>query len=579
MAQAIAPGGWIQPGETLFATFMPAMFSTLNGGNLMIGKLKMKRTTSRLAALFFASLFALLSGPVIQAQTNLADDAELVETRTEVPRLKAAAAYKPKDNIIEIELSEYAGYAGLIVANGGLEPNDDSIFAKKYGFKVKLSLSEEESWSSLNSGRIAGAATTVDVLSVYGRQFSVVAALLLSFSRGADGIVVNRDIRTINKLKGKVLTAAQFTETDFFIRYLAQEAGLKIKMLSTPADKADPESINMLYCADGFGAGDIYLRDLKAGRNRFAGCVTWEPKTSEVAKESGGKAHVLVTNRNLLIVADILLLNKGFADTHPEIVKGLVAGGLEGNNLVRTEPGKHLPVISKAFGWDADETKAELAKIHLANLPENTAFFSGQLDSAGSFGFIYETASYVYGKDLIGTPVDSERFIAMAGLKAAEESGLFKNQKASIQPLKNTAAAERNPNAEVDALLSKDIRFTFLPNSSKLDIDIVDNINGLRSITQLLKISPGSRVLLRGHADGALIDQRRREGGEAKVIQLKIALKSLSRARTAEVKDILTEKFGLDASRVESIGVGADEPTGKGPDADRRVEVQWFMAE
>src|SRR6187549_2091690 len=46
--------------------------------------------------------------------------AELVETQTEVPKLAPAGAYQPKDNTVEIELSEYAGYSGLIVANGGL---------------------------------------------------------------------------------------------------------------------------------------------------------------------------------------------------------------------------------------------------------------------------------------------------------------------------------------------------------------------------------------------------------------------------------------------------------------------------
>src|SRR5262245_36723811 len=54
------------------------------------------------------------------AATNIA---ELVETQTEIPALAAPAAYQPKDNILDLELSEYAGYAGLIVANGGLEPN------------------------------------------------------------------------------------------------------------------------------------------------------------------------------------------------------------------------------------------------------------------------------------------------------------------------------------------------------------------------------------------------------------------------------------------------------------------------
>jgi NitT/TauT family transport system substrate-binding protein len=58
------------------------------------------------------------------------------------PTLEAANAFVPKDNVLRIDISEYAGYGGLIVANGGLEPNADSFFAKEYGFKVAISLSE-----------------------------------------------------------------------------------------------------------------------------------------------------------------------------------------------------------------------------------------------------------------------------------------------------------------------------------------------------------------------------------------------------------------------------------------------------
>ena len=61
----------------------------------------------------------------------------LKPTKTSVPRLDPPAAYVPNGNVVDIELSQYAGYAGLIVANGGLAPNDDSVFAKKYGFKVQ----------------------------------------------------------------------------------------------------------------------------------------------------------------------------------------------------------------------------------------------------------------------------------------------------------------------------------------------------------------------------------------------------------------------------------------------------------
>lgn len=103
-----------------------------------------------------------------------ADAPTPVEPSAGSPQIEAAAAYVPKNNVVEIDISEYAGYGGLIVANGGLAPNPDSFFAKNYGFQVKLSVSEEETWGKLNNGKFAASATTADVLAVLGRQFDVV---------------------------------------------------------------------------------------------------------------------------------------------------------------------------------------------------------------------------------------------------------------------------------------------------------------------------------------------------------------------------------------------------------------------
>jgi NitT/TauT family transport system substrate-binding protein len=120
--------------------------------------------------------------------------AQVSELQLEVPRLAPAAAHQLKDNTVPIEISEYAGYAGLIAANGGLNPSENSVFFRNGGFKVKLTVSEEESWSALNSGALAGSVTTTDVLAVYGRQFQVVVPAQIGFSRGADGLVVRSDI-------------------------------------------------------------------------------------------------------------------------------------------------------------------------------------------------------------------------------------------------------------------------------------------------------------------------------------------------------------------------------------------------
>ena len=502
--------------------------------------------------------------------------AELTETQTEVPKLTPASAYLPKANTVEIELSEYAGYAGLIMANGGLAPNDNSVFAKKHGFKLAIKLSEEESWSALNSGKMAASATTVDVLAIYGRQFQVLVPAQIGFSRGADGVVVRSDIKRINQLKGLILATAQFTEAEFFIRYLAQEAGLEVNPLPDLKTAPDRSKVNLVFCKDAFAAGDLFLREVKSGRALLAGCVTWAPKTTEVAEQSGGKARVLATSKNVLIVADVLIVNKGFAQQNPTMVAGLVNGLLEGNRLVRDNPAACYDTIGRAFKWDRDKTQAELAKVHLSNLPESQAFFSGAIDAAGSFGGIYQAAVLCYGSQLLKDPVDGDRFLDLQHLKALEQSGAFKDQKVAIAPIRSGAGAP----VEGDPLLSKDIRFLFAPNSANLDTNNVDNVKNLESIRRLLQVSPGSTVLLRGHVDSSMVEEFRKKGGEAFVRQMALKAVEFSRQRANEIKRLLIERHGVDPKRLDSLGRGWEEPLGTADqDQNRRVEAQWFTLE
>jgi len=498
----------------------------------------------------------------------------VTEAQAVVPTLAPPGIYVPKENVVEIELSEYAGYSGLIAANGGLEPSDESYFAKKHGFKVRITLSEEESWSALNSGKMAASATTVDVLAVYGKQFQVVTPAQIGFSRGADGIVVKREIKRINALKGQVVAASQFTESEFFLRFLAQEAGIEVTIMDDLTKKPDPGKINLVFAEDAFQACDLFAEEL-GGEGRLAACVTWEPKTSETAEASGGKATILATNRNLLVIADVLIVNKGFASANPKVVAGLVDGLLYGNGLVRKTPDTQLDVIGKAFQWDRDKTRAELAKVHLSNLPESVAFFSGAIDMAGSFGGIYQSAVYAYGKEFIKDPPPAERFVDLSALQALAASGIYKDEKIEIRPIRSGGAGSLEP----DPLLSKDIRFLFLPNLAQLDLNNAGNQEKLESIKALLTVSPGSTVLLRGHVDDAMVPEFRKQGGEAYVRSQAMRAMELSKNRAAEIKRLLVERIKVDESRIDTVGRGWDEPVGMDSEQKRRVEVQWFTVE
>lgn len=495
------------------------------------------------------------------------------------PKLGAAQPFRMTDDTVVLNLSEYAGYAGIILANNGLEPNANSWFTQNGGFKLKITLSEEDSWDDLQQGRIAGTATTVDVLANYGRQWQTTVPMQVSWSRGATGIIVKKEIRRINDLRGRVVATAPFSEAEFFIRYLAQEAGLPVTRLDGIDVAPDPASINLVFLNDAFEAGDAFLSELESGGNVIAGCVTWAPKTTELVEASGGRAHQLIDNRNLLVVADVLLFNKAFATEQPQIIEKIVEGTLLKNQEIRSNPEAHAAALARAFAayqWTEADAKEELSRVHLSNLPENLSFFRGGIAEAGSFASVFQSANLAYGSELLPRPVDSSFFADLKALTAIEASGRLSGQVASIEPVKTS---QQEP-LEADPLLTRDIRFFFLPNDHRLDMANQENSRLLGDVNRLLGVSPGSIVLLRGHVDDARREEFRQQGGEALVRNLALKAIELSTRRAEEVKSqLLTLHPQLDPSRVETVGRGWEEPVGKDSDQNRRVEVQWFTVE
>jgi NitT/TauT family transport system substrate-binding protein len=503
------------------------------------------------------------------------DAPEPIEPVTGTPTLEAAGTYTPKDGVLQIDISDYAGYGGLIVANGGLEPNPESVFAKEHGFRVKISKSEAETWSPLNNGRLAATATTADALAVLGRQFDAVIPLQLGFSRGADMVVVDRGITSVNALANKRLAASQFNESEFFIRYLAQEAGLQVTVLRDLDASPASGTVGLVFYEDASIACDAYRHELSRDQPRLQGCVGWTPNTDETIEASNGAAKALVSNRNLLVIADVLAVNRGFAKANPEMVRGLVQGILEGNRRLRDNPEANIPVVAKAFGWSEADTRDELSRVHLSNLPENLAFFNGTIDSAGSFGGIFQSSVLAYGS-AIRNPTDPSRFVDTSYLDALAKKGVFADQKIAIAPIRSSSQAS----LEGDPLLSKDIRFFFEANSSRLDKQAKENVEYLDTIKRFLQVSPGSTVLLRGHVDNARVKEFRDQGGEELVNSMALRAMELSRQRALAVSEALKEQHpGIDAMRIEAVGRGWEEPAGPDSNLNRRVEVQWFTIE
>ena len=121
---------------------------------------------------------------------------------------------------IKVAIVLWGGYAGGIMANGGMTPNRDSVFTKDYGIEVEM-LQIDDFEKSRDAFRAGGDRGGVDIMwstvDAYALEYGGLsklnprAILQYDWSRGGDAIAVDRSIRTVADLKGKRLATAEAT--------------------------------------------------------------------------------------------------------------------------------------------------------------------------------------------------------------------------------------------------------------------------------------------------------------------------------------------------------------------------------
>lgn len=503
-----------------------------------------------------------------------------------LPVLSKPGTYEPELGVVDVELSEYIGYAGLILENNGLAPNVE--FEKKYGFKLRLTLSENEDWSRLNRGELAASATTADVLALYGDQMKVTVPVAFDYSFGADGILVTKDIQNIGQLAGKIVVSARFNESDFFLRYWADQQGLKINVLASDSETPKADMINVLFTEGVDEAMAVFKADLppanstNAKKSLFAGCVGWEPLTSDLLDEHKNELRFLVTNKNLLNIADVLIVNQGFAEAQPKIVQALVTAVLRGNMRARQlqkKPNKaEFDLIAKALTTDpsspgtAEDIERSIRNIYFMNTAENEAFFTDQLPRGDSFEGVWQSANRLYGSALVSANSHNSKVTLLPKIFRSSEIRSLSDGKISIPLLAS------NDKGTYSAIASANHDLVFQRNSAALETEAgaAGNAEILTALARKLKREVGCRILLRGHVDGSKLGNVPAEDRpelEAQALQL-------SAERAASVKTVLVDKFLIPEQQIKTEGVGASEPIPGAPGArNRRVEVRTMSLE
>lgn len=494
-----------------------------------------------------------------------------------LPPVKGVSQYKwnPNDKLLRFSYNVWAGWLPVIAANRGTKPNLESVFSKKYGFRVEMVLMDDPvaARDAFAAGEVHTLWGTVDMMVLFAPELqrdSRTAPRIvqqIDWSNGGDGIVVRSAIRSVSDLRKRAVTLAQNSPSEYYLTSLLLSAGLR------PAD------INVKYTATAFEAAAAFVADKKVD-----GCVSWAPDIYKIPERVAGTRILSSTADANKLIADVYAIRADFARDHPDIVEALVAGIFEGMDFLKEKPEQASKWMADAFGMKPEEVMSMRNDAHPTNFAENVQFF---LNSSNPTNFerTWKNAGYVYRElGRINAPVSFDQVMDFSVIQRLQQKGAFAHHKdESVATF--TPSSFRKVPAEAP-ILTQTIRINFYPNSANpyeaARDDVGNPITGklydpnvdptLEQVARLAGQFARAVILIEGHTDSSM---------KGKVpVQ---AVRDLSLARAEAIKRALIDKFKFDPNKFSIEGRAWDAPADPNDPnnhaLNRRVEISVYPPE
>jgi len=510
-------------------------------------------------------------------------NAATLVSRSAIPAVTGVSDYSKatKDGklVVEFPINVWPGWAPIIMANAGLEPSDQSVFAKKYGFYVRLSIVDDpvKARDLFATGQSHVLWGTLDMIALFAPELVKdsrtvpVVCQQIDFSAGGDGVVARGDVHSINDLrmaggKRKKVVLAQNSPSHYLIMSLLIDAGI------------DPGDIDFKWAADAPSAAKIFVQDPS-----FDAFVGWSPDIYVVTDKLKARLVVTTGTANHLI-ADVWAVRNDFYHDHPEIISGLVQGIFEGIDMVRADPKNAARALHAAFQIPEEDCAKMVGSdggvaegdAHLTNYRENSKFFLDPFNPA-NFEVVWNSASTIY-KSLgtISTTVPAAKVKASSVLAAMADA--YKDVRDLSQPtFRPDALSKLSAEAGAGQVLTKAVMVAFEPNQSKLNADYDSTIpTTLEEIGKLAGKFGNAYIIIEGNTDAS------RKG-----IVPPDLVRQLSYDRADSVRRAIMDKYKFDPNKFKVVGNGWDNPLPNCTDPsnaeqnkrNRRVEVKVFPLE
>ena len=271
---------------------------------------------------------------------------------------------------VRVRVNIWVGCAGGLVANGGLDTAQGSIY-DKLGLKVTFKIIDDwtEGATALATNNVDVMLTTDDVWAKDYSQFrekgfGAHAFYMVDWSRGADGLIGRQGINSLEDLAGKTVAFAPYTPSHFLLWNGLASSGLDTEQRNEIFTKA-------VHTKDGIEPATLFAQQ------KVDAAVAWDPDMSDaVAKRPGAKKiyDTRVANR---LIADILVVSDRFAAANPQTLIKFADGWLQGVQFINEQPARAYTLIGTVqdFNIPTDLAKTMLGGVKLADYADNVSFF------------------------------------------------------------------------------------------------------------------------------------------------------------------------------------------------------------
>lgn len=224
------------------------------------------------------------------------------------------------------------------VGNGPLYLAQELGYYKDEGVEVELSIMDDISmrFAAYYGGQIDGMSTALAAFILNAKpSIPSKVVLMLDDSKGGDGIVASKEIKSITDLKGKKVAFKESSVSEWFIAYLLMENGLSLKDIGV---------VNMEPGA----AGTAFIA------KKVDAAVTWEPYLTKGKQAPHG--HILIgSSQTPGLISDILIFPDRVINERKKEIQKVCRAVVRAVEYWQTNPEEANAIMAKSIGgWLKD---------------------------------------------------------------------------------------------------------------------------------------------------------------------------------------------------------------------------------